>query len=231
MIKNFDILWENDDLWVINKPAGVLVNKIKGSVAASVQEWREKRQRLSINSETNDSLWQERGGVVHRLDKDTTGCLLLAKNLISLKILMDQFKKRIIKKEYLALVHGYLEPNAGIIRLPIGRSKARIKQEVNYLGKSAQTGWKVEKYLEGLSLVRLYPKTGRMHQIRVHLAFLGHPVFADKKYLDKNTLRNDEEILNHHFLHAEKIGFYDLKNEWIEVSSDLPEDMAKLVYN
>ena len=168
--------------------------------------------------------------MAHRLDKETSGCLVIAKNPGALLALLGQFKKREVKKEYLALVHGHVLPSEGTVRLPLARSRFdREKWEIKYSGKTAETAWKVEKYYRRTSLVRLYPKTGRTHQIRVHLAHLGFPIYADEKYLTRSLVAGDRERLAHHFLHAEKIGFFDMKHVWQEISAPLPDDMAKLL--
>lgn len=222
-----EIVWEDENIAVINKPAGIMTNKIEGFLGESVQGWVVKNVKLSGFS---DELMRSRGGLAHRLDKETSGVLLIAKNPKTLVELMRQFKKRIIKKEYLALVHGRLEPGSGIVRLPIRRNfKNRQMQEVHFEGRQSETAWKVEKYYDGFSLVRVMPHTGRMHQIRVHMAHLGHPIFADEKYLDKKRRLDNRKMLDHHFLHAVKIGFFDMNGAWQEVEVELPEENKRIL--
>lgn len=202
-MKEIEILWENEDLAVINKPAGVVTNRlIEGD--ESIEEW-----------------WGSRGGIVHRLDKETTGCLVLAKNQAAVVEMKRLFKARGVHKEYLALVHGRLEPEKGEIRVPIGRLQGdRKKQAVRYDGRIAVTGWQVERYYDDFTFVRLFPRTGRMHQIRVHLAHLKCPVVGDKKYLS----REDSKLIDHHFLHSEKVRFMYLG---LEVRVTAPLDIEE----
>lgn len=231
------ILWQDKDVVVINKPPFVVVNRAESIKGETVQDWADRelknlRSYESTNLETNRDieLFVRRSGVAHRLDKETSGCLLIAKNPIALKLLLKQFKDRETKKEYLALVHGHMMPSEGTIRLPLSRSRFdREKWEIKYSGKSAETSWKVEKYFKNTSLVRLFPKTGRTHQIRVHLSHMGYPIFSDEKYLTKNLVRGDREKLGFQFLHAQKIGFRTLDGEWKEVFAHLPIEAEKLL--
>ena len=227
------ILWEDDDILVVNKPALVVVNRAESIKGETVQDWAETHfagSEPATGSEPEWELFRKRSGVAHRLDKETSGCLVIAKNPKALTALLAQFKTREVKKEYLALVHGHLLPGEGTIRLPLARSRHdREKWEIKYSGKMAETTWKVEEYYRQATLVRLFPRTGRTHQIRVHLAHLGFPIYADEKYLTRSLVSPDRERLAHHFLHAERIGFFDMGRVWREVSAPLPGDMAKLL--
>lgn len=228
------ILWEDQDIMVIYKPPFVVVNRADSISGETVQDWADRILRIT-NYElriTNreDDVFMKRSGVAHRLDKETSGCLLVAKNPAALKSLLRQFRDRETKKEYLALVHGHMTPSEGTIRLPLSRSRFdREKWEIKYSGKIAETTWKVEKYFEETTLVRLFPKTGRTHQIRVHLAHLGFPIFSDEKYLTKSKIAADREKLPFHFLHAEKIGFKDMMGKWQTVTAPLPPEESKLL--
>lgn len=227
------ILWEDADILVVNKPPFVVVNRAESIKGETVQDWARRKLHLlggQAEGPEEEKVFLARSGVAHRLDKETSGCLVIAKNPEALTALLAQFKKREVKKEYLALVHGHLLPSEGTVRLPLARSRFdREKWEIKYSGKSAETAWKVEKYYRLTSLVRLYPKTGRTHQIRVHLAHLGFPIYADEKYLTRSLVAGDRERLTHHFLHAAKIGFFDMKHAWREVAAPLPDDTAKLL--
>jgi len=230
-----EIIWEDKDIVVINKPAGVVVNRVESAKGETVQDWAEKNLKLTGLDEEQ---MKARSGVAHRLDKETSGALLIAKNPAVLEHLMDQFKRRVIKKEYVALVHGKLEPEKGTIKLPVRRSLGdRKKQEVHFEGKQSETSWEVERYLStrsglvGYSLVRVKPRTGRMHQIRVHLAHLGHPIFADIKYLGKKKRGGDRKLLDHHFLHATRICFFDMAGNWQEAEVELPEENERVLIN
>lgn len=223
-------LYEDDDLMVLEKPAGVVVNQAETVQGKTMQDWFVSQFAEIVERQGDDELFAKRLGMVHRLDKDTSGCLLWAKNVEVLRELMGQFKRREVKKEYLALVHGRLEPGEGVIKLPIRRDKQdREKWAVGYDGKQAETGWRVTKRLRGkyeYSLVELWPKTGRTHQIRVHMNHLGHALVADEKYLKKSRWKENDEKLKRQFLHASKIEFCQPNSdEMLSVSSQLPDEL------
>lgn len=225
-------MFENEDYVVINKPAGVVVNRAESVDGETVQDWAENRGQLSAGSGQgiDEELFRKRSGICHRLDKETSGCLLIAKNPDALIHALREFKERRVEKEYLAVVHGLVNPVEGTVKLPLSRTRFdREKFEVRYSGKMAETKWKVEKYLNGLTLLRLFPKTGRTHQIRVHLSHMGYPIWSDERYLRKDFLAKDREKLGHHFLHAEKLRLTDVDGEKIEACADLPEDEVKLL--
>lgn len=240
------IIFENEDHWVINKPSGVVVNRAESVEGETVQDWVERTLSLrGVSADEaiqvfpgspreyardDDLLFRKRAGICHRLDKETSGCLLIAKNPKALVHALKEFKERRVEKEYLALVHGLVSPSEGTMRLPLARTKFdREKFEVRYSGKMAETSWKVEKFFNNSTLVRLFPKTGRTHQIRVHLSHLGYPIWSDERYLRKDFLVKDRENLNHHFLHAEILRLTGVDGERIEVRADLPEDEVKLL--
>lgn len=236
MTSKIKIIYEDEWLLVVNKPAGMVVNKAETVKGETVFDWSEKY--LGIGKvETDDSedevFFKKRKGVAHRLDKETSGCLLIGKTAEVMIDLMRQFREREIKKEYLALVHGKLEPREGVMRLPVGRKRwERQKWEVSLNGKQAETAWEVMKYCEGgkYSLVKLRPKTGRTHQIRVHMKHLGFPLFGDEKYLPKKKVKADREVLNRHFLHAESIEFEHPKiKKRMKVRAKLPNKMKRVL--
>ena len=231
---NLTILWEDRDIMVINKPPFVVVNRAESIRGETVQDWAEKipplTNTLGRDDNKDEEVFRRRSGVAHRLDKETSGCLLIAKNPAALKSLLRQFRDREIKKEYLALVHGRMTPASGTIRLPLSRSRYdREKWEIRYSGKMAETTWLVEKYFSETTLVRLFPMTGRTHQIRVHLAHLGFPIFSDEKYLTRSLLAGDRARLARHFLHAETIVFKSLGGLAIKVSAELGGDLEKVL--
>lgn len=231
------IIYKDDALLIIDKPAGMIVNKAdttKGEV--TVQEWVEQKFPI-LNKDESD--FHNRAGIVHRLDKETSGILLIARTLPSFENLQKQFKERVVKKSYIALAHGAILPQVGEIRVPVGRLPWNRKQfGVVAGGKEAVTRYRVisnfkfpiSKAKEELSLVELYPETGRTHQIRVHLKYIGHPIFADFLYAGRKTAREDRRLLSRVFLHAAKISFLHPKTgEEISFESPLPEELQKVL--
>lgn len=198
----------------------------------------------AVEVSSSESEFYKRGGVVHRLDKETSGILIIAKNEESFVNLQRQFKQGQVKKTYIALCHGEIKPSEGEINIPIGRLPwNRIRFGVLPQGREAASKYKVLsiKYLprtdavrglvsnnqrEPLSLVEVYPATGRTHQIRVHMQYIGHPIFADELYAGRKISRRDRKLLPRHFLHASKIRFtHPRTGEDIEFDSPLPEDL------
>ncbi len=239
------IVYEDDNILVINKPFGLVVNRADSIKGETVQDWVEGRRRtqgIMESSAQDDELFVSRSGVCHRLDKETSGCLLIAKNPTTMKYYLGLFKDRKISKSYLALVHGKVDPKEGEVVLPLKRSiLEREKWRVRYDGKKAITMWKVLKYFayetnnehwqDSLSLLDIGLKTGRTHQIRVHLSFLGWPIFADDKYLKRHQSYLDRRLLSHHFLHAYRLVFKDEKGNKVEAEASLPDDCKKLIEN
>lgn len=224
------ILYEDDNLLAIDKPAGIVVFPEKTFTGKTLIDYLlEKFPNLKKVGEP------PRYGIIHRLDKNTSGILLIAKNNKTLSFLQKQFKAKGVIKKYLALVIGNLKTERGSIETLIGRSpKDRKKQKV-YLpyqpgskGKRAAiTKYQVLKNLKGYTLIEAIPKTGRKHQIRCHLAYLNHPIAGDKLYGFKNqTCPKD---LKRQFLHASylKIKLPDGKIK--EFKSDLPEDLKNII--
>ncbi len=245
------IIYEDDDILIVDKPAAMTVNRAettRGEV--TVQDWMEKRLELdsrtprgicdlcgndkkgSGNDKEGDDFY-DRGGVVHRLDKETSGVLILAKTPEAFIELQRQFKERIVKKVYLALVHGKLVPMEGEIKAPVGRLPWNRRQfGIVAGGREAVTFYKVKAYYRGkggelLTLVELNPKTGRTHQIRVHLKYIGYPIFADFLYAGRKTARDDRRVLGRVFLHAAKIAFIHPKTgKEVMFESTLPARLA-----
>ena len=233
-------LYEDTDTLVINKPVGVVVNRAETAKETTIQDWvDEKRRNEPEGWKGEGALYNQRSGICHRLDKETSGCLMIAKSDDALRYYLGEFKERRIKKVYQALVHGRVEPNEGEVRLPLKRSVFdREKWHVHYEGKGAITEWKVEKryvfsgmvhFKDALTLLKLNLKTGRTHQIRVHLSFLGWPIFSDDKYLNKEQAKQDREHLSHHFLHAGYLEFRNFKGEKVIVEAPLPDDCNQLL--
>jgi 23S rRNA pseudouridine1911/1915/1917 synthase len=175
----------------------------------------------------------QRAGIVHRLDKETSGVLLIAKNPHAFVHLQRQFKERLIKKEYLALVHGDMSLLEGEVNVPIGRLGWNKKRfGITPDGRESLTRYQVIKKYYGkednnrFSLLELYPKTGRTHQIRVHMKYLNHPIVADELYGGRKASRKDRKKLSRMFLHAKSITFTHPNTEQIiTLSSTLPKEL------
>lgn len=211
-----EIIYEDDDVLVVNKPQGMVVHPSAGHPNHTLVN-----ALLFHNNELAPAPADEsfRPGIVHRIDKDTSGLLMIAKNQNARISLEQQLKDKVNKREYLALVHGNFEESSGRIAAPLGRSKAdRKKQAVVKDGRAAVTNFTVLQQFKGYSLIKCVLETGRTHQIRVHLQYINHPVAGDPLYGPKKTLAG-----NGQFLHAETLGFYHpVTNEWLEFSVEPP---------
>ena len=212
------IIYEDDDLLVVDKPAGLTVHPAPGHPAHTLVN--AILAHFPHLADIGDSL---RPGVVHRLDKDTSGVMLVAKNQAAQADLARQFKSHSVTKAYLALVKGRLEPENGIIEADIGRDPHnRKKMAVVAAGREARTEYRVIKYIGGYTLLEIMPETGRTHQIRVHLAAIGFPVVGDKVY------GVESPHLSRQFLHASRLGFkLPSSGEYVEFESKLPPDLEK----
>lgn len=222
------IIFEDDSFLVINKPAGLTVNRSETTKnEETVQDWIEDNFDFPI---ANCQIL--RNGIVHRLDKETSGLLLVAKTSEAFENLQRQFKERKVKKKYLALVHGKVEPNEGVIEASISRSPFDRKKFGVFLGgREAKTSYRVLEYLGPVkrgefTLLELTPETGRTHQIRVHLKFIGHSIVGDEKYAGRKTARDDRKWCPRQFLHAAGLSFFHpVTGKRIEVNSKLPSDL------
>lgn len=212
------IIYEDDDLLVVDKPAGLTVHPAPGHPTHTLVN--AILAHFPHLADIGDSL---RPGVVHRLDKDTSGVMLVAKNSAAQADLARQFKSHSVTKAYLALVRGRLEPENGIIEADIGRDPHnRKKMAVVAVGREARTEYRVIKYIGGYTLLEIIPETGRTHQIRVHLAAIGFPVVGDKVYGVKSP------HLSRQFLHACRLGFkLPATSDYVEFESELPADLAQ----
>jgi len=217
------IIFEDDSFLVIDKPAGLTVNHSETTKnEETIQSWIEKNFQFPLAQDIF-----LRNGLVHRLDKETSGLLLIAKTKEAFENLQSQFKERKVKKKYLALVHGLVESSQGVIEASVSRSPFDRKKFGVFLGgREAKTNYQVLEKLKGFSLLELSPETGRTHQIRVHLKFLGHPVVGDTKYAGRKTARQDRQWCPRQFLHAEYLSFdHPLTKQRVEFSSKLPSDL------
>jgi 23S rRNA pseudouridine1911/1915/1917 synthase len=220
------IIFEDESLLVIDKPAGVVVNRSETTREKTIQDWL--KEYLSIKGEGIGG----RAGIVHRLDKETSGLLLIAKTEKAFKNLQKQFKERKVEKRYLALVHGQVKPSKGTVEVPLSRSPYNRKKFGVFLGgRPARTDYRVKKEYPDLTLLELTPKTGRTHQIRVHLKYIGHPVVADEKYAGRKTARADRQWCPRQFLHASFLRFHHPETKKvIAFNSPLPEELAKTLH-
>jgi 23S rRNA pseudouridine1911/1915/1917 synthase len=221
------IVYEDDDVVVIDKPAGLVVHPAAGHDSGTLVN--ALLGHLPDLGSTGGGIGGEvRPGIVHRLDKDTSGLIVAAKNDRALQLLQEQFKARTIKKMYLALVEGIVEPHEGIIDAPIGRSKLdRRKMAVTREGRSARTRYRVRQIYRqpDLSLVEAYPETGRTHQIRVHFAWFKHPLVGDETYGRQRLSVPSER----HFLHAASLTLTLPNGETRTFTSQLPADLQHVL--
>ena len=227
-----ETIYEDNYLLIINKPSGMVVNRAESVVGETIQDWAEaklKTQMSNVKTESQINLiFLQRAGIAHRLDKETSGCLLIAKDPETLKELMRQFKAREVQKTYLALVHGKVEPQEGWWYWPIKRGDRDKREEfrVQADGRLAYTKYQVIEYGQKMTYLQCNPVTGRTHQIRVHAMFAGHPLAADAVYGNKSTYKADLKWCPRHFLHAHQICFihpYDKSR--LKAKADLPADL------
>lgn len=227
------LIYIDPSFLVLDKPSGWVVNSATTTKAPVVQEW------LEANNARLGTRGVDRMGIVHRLDKETSGILLVARDQYAMDELQRQFKERSIKKQYTALVHGKLKVQKGEVDAPIGRRpKNRERFGIVKEGREAQTGYEViGEYIQDetspqgrrvYTLLRLFPRTGRTHQIRVHMKYLGNPVVSDTFYAGRKTSRQDRKWCPRLFLHASRIEFvHPVHNSHCSFESDLPKDLQE----
>jgi 23S rRNA pseudouridine1911/1915/1917 synthase len=219
-----DIKYEDDSIIVLSKKAGMLTHPAPGNYSHTLVN-----ALLNYSSSISGLSGKERAGIVHRLDRDTSGLLIVAKDEKVHHILSEMFSKRKVKKTYIALVEGRIEEEEGSIELPIGRSRIdRKKMAVSIdRGRRSKTGFEPVEGFREATLLNVYPRTGRTHQIRVHMSYIGHPVIGDDKYGNKNTARIAKKIgLKRQFLHAAGIEFaHPLSGKKMIIYDGLPEDL------
>lgn len=218
-----EILYEDGDIAVVNKPKGMVVHPACGNRSGTlVNALLFKCEKLSgINGVI-------RPGIVHRIDKDTSGILVIAKNDNAHIRLSSQFKEHSMKRRYTALVYGNIKGERGMIDAPIGRHKTDRKKfaVVDSGGKRAVTHFNVVKRYNGFTLIKAELETGRTHQIRVHMAYLGHPLVGDKVYGPKKEKLN----VNGQMLHAELLGFvHPSTGKYMEFKTPLPEEFKDIL--
>jgi len=209
-------MYEDEDLLVVDKPAGMTVHPGPGHSAHTLVN-----AVLARCPDLRGVGGQGRPGIVHRLDKDTSGLIIVARNELAHLSLSRQLKERRVEKGYLALVHGHVEPPEGVIEAPIGRDpRHRKRMAVVEGGREARTGYRLARYLDSYTLVEVTPHTGRTHQIRVHFAALGYPVVGDGVY------GRPSPVLGRQFLHAFRLAFrHPRTGEALRLEAPLPADL------
>lgn len=220
---DLNIVYEDSDVIVINKPKNMVVHPAPGNYTGTLVNGLlyHCKDLSGINGVI-------RPGIVHRIDKDTTGILVIAKNDEAHNSLAKQFKDHSIKREYYALVEGRFSKESGTIDKPLGRNKKdRLKMDIVEDGRRAVTHYEVlEQYDKGVSLIKCTLETGRTHQIRVHMASIGHPLVGDQTY----GYKKQKFKIEGQALHAKTLGFiHPTTGEYIEFTSDLPEYFEELI--
>lgn len=225
-----EILFDDSDILAINKPAGIAVHHDGRDQSPAITDWVIKKfpktKGVGEPLILSDGTEVPRPGIVHRLDKDTSGVLLVAKTAYGYKCLKSQFMNREIKKTYHAFVYGKPRDERGMVDRPIGRSTTDIRRWATGAKargelREAVTRYKVLGSASGVSLLEVWPLTGRTHQIRVHMASIGHPVVGDSLYAPRRPMLLGFERLA---LHASRTTFTDLSGEIREVSAPFPQD-------
>jgi len=217
-----DVIYEDDALLVVNKPAGMVVHPAYGHASGTLVN-----AVLAHCPQIADVGGPDRAGVVHRLDKDTSGLILIAKDSVTRAALQRQFKRRQVAKTYLALVEGQMQPREGVVEAPVGRDKRqRKKMAVVRSGREARTMYRAIEYFANYTLLEVRPHTGRTHQVRVHLSWLGYPIVGDAVYG-----RHRQRLLrSRHFLHAARIRFsHPATSEEVEFEAPLPPKLADVL--
>jgi 23S rRNA pseudouridine1911/1915/1917 synthase len=221
-----ELLLVDDDFVIVNKPAGMVVHAGAGHARGTLVN--ALLHRLGKLSGAGGAL---RPGIVHRLDKETSGALVVARNDKAHEHLAEQFRARNVRKIYLALVHGKMPRDSGTITLPISRDARRRTRMTarGSKGRHARTDWRVIARLDRCTLIEAALHTGRTHQIRAHFAAIGHPVVGDTLYGAPRGLRAGTRnllLLERNFLHAARLGFsHPSSGAWVEVRAPLPEDL------
>ena len=223
---NLNVVYEDQYLLVISKKPGMLTHPVAGFSRDTIVN------ALLYHYNTLSNLsGRDRAGIVHRLDKNTSGLLIVAKDDNTHRLLSEKFKKREIKKTYSALVWGNFTEEKGEIILPIGRSRLdRKKMNISIdRGKDAVTRFEVVEEFESATLLNIYPETGRTHQIRVHLSYIGHPIIGDELYGNSSSKKMAKELgIERQFLHAKKLEFFHpITNKRLVIEDKLSGDLIR----
>jgi 23S rRNA pseudouridine1911/1915/1917 synthase len=217
-----DVIYEDGHLLVLDKPAGLVVHPAPGHPGGTLAN-----AVLALCPDIIEIGQPDRPGVVHRLDKETSGLIVFAKSEAALTALQQQFKRREVSKTYLALVESQVQPPEGIIEVPMGRDERhRQKMAVTRGGKYARTRYHTAERFEDYTLLEVHPYTGRTHQVRVHLAWLGYPVVGDVVY----GRRRQQMLHGRHFLHAARLSLtHPDSGENLMFEAPLPPELSKLL--
>lgn len=227
------IIFQDESIFVVEKPSGWITNEADTTTTQPViQKWIRENYDYPLKDNV-----EMRDGIVHRLDKETSGILLVAKTKEAFEKLQAEFKGRKVQKTYLALLHGKVEPLEGKIEATVGRLPWR-RDRFGVLpgGRESTTEYKVLNFYPGNnaghSLVEFHPKTGRTHQIRIHSKHIGHAIVADEFYAGRKTARNDRKWCPRLFLHASGIKFiHPVTGKDVEFRSELPDDLKEVLNN
>lgn len=252
-MNDIPILFQDDDILVIDKPPGLTVNRAQSVKERTIQDWIDENFTFQILSipprdplkpktegewNTPEEDFVARSGMAHRIDKETSGILLIAKNVPSFIELQRQFKDHIVKKTYQAIVHGDVIPKDGVIKAPVDRVPWN-RQQFGIVpgGKESETEYHCDRTFasphvknELLSLLTVHPKSGRTHQIRVHLKYINHPILGDYLYAGRKTAKFDRSWVPRVMLHAAHITFVHPKTgKELEIDAPMPDDMKRVI--
>lgn len=241
------VLYEDKDVLVLNKPAGLLVHGIYDKngpkhAEETLVDWLAKNypETQEVGDRDEDNLIrQQRGGIVHRLDRETSGAMVIARNQEAFEYLKKLFQGRTVQKTYVALVWGRIHEKSGEINKPISIKDGSVKRTV-FKGKMPREALTLYEtighyiYIHGkhedeMTLVNVMPKTGRTHQIRVHMSSIGHAVAGDKLYGKKETLSFEGLTLNRHFLHAKQLEFKAPSGTRLSIEAPLPAELESVL--
>jgi 23S rRNA pseudouridine1911/1915/1917 synthase len=222
------VIYEDEVFLAVNKPPAVVVNRAQSVKEETIQDWMEQRCDLARFSNEEFVL---RSGVVHRIDKETSGILLIAKIPEAFFALKQQFMDRTIQKTYIAIIHEHMPAKEGEINAPVGRLPWNKEQfGVVPGGKESVTHYKVVETFKNYQLLECYPKTGRTHQIRVHLKYFNRPILGDYLYAGRKTARDERKWVPRVMLHAAKIVFHHPKTrKSIALEAPIPQDMQTVI--
>lgn len=226
------IIFEDDDVLVINKPAGLIVHSDGKTKDKTLCDWLVSKypEMVGVGEPLilQDGTTIDRPGIVHRIDRWTSGILITAKNQNAHEFIKKQFQEREIKKTYYCFCYGVFKQNFGTINAPLGRSKGDFRQYTTPAKargemREAVTYYEVEKQGKNCAFVKVMPKTGRTHQIRAHMVHIGHPIVCDKVYAKRECLLGFERMA----LHASSLTFRLPNGEQMSLEAPLPEDFVK----